>query len=128
MDPIKPIEGTVSNAQEQAIALTEVMRERYWQQRAEKATNTVKEPDTAVEVSTRQQKQKQPEKPAEAASTLPNTYAEFSVDRDTHRVVVRIIDGDSGELIRTIPPEKLAKEIANGKLQQNRIRRRDIRL
>ncbi len=127
MDPIKPIEGTVSNAQEQAIALTEVMRERYWQQQARKTTKVVKAPDTAVEVATRQKKQ--PDKSAETAkNVLPNTYAEFSVDRNTHRVVVRIIDGNSGELIRTIPPEKLAKEIASGKLQRNRVRRRDIRL
>ncbi len=127
MDPIKPIEGTVSNAQEQALALTEVMRERYWQQRAEQTTQTVRQPDEAVEVATRQKQQ--PDKPAQPApNTLHNTYAEFSVDRDTHRVVVRIIDGNSGELIRTIPPEDLAKEIAKGKLHQNQIRRRNIRL
>ncbi len=127
MDPIKPIEGTISNAQEQALALTEVMRERYWQQRAEQTTRTVREPDEAVEVATRQKQQ--PDKQAQpAAATLPNTYAEFSVDRDTHKVVVRIIDGNSGELIRTIPPEDLAKEIAKGKLRTSQIRRRSIRL
>ncbi len=127
MDPIKPIEGTISNAQEQALALTEVMRERYWQQRAEQTTRTVREPDEAVEVATRQKQQ--PDKRAQSATaTLPNTYAEFSVDRDTHKVVVRIIDGNSGELIRTIPPEDLAKEIAKGKLQTSQIRRRSIRL
>ncbi len=128
MDPIKPIEGTISNAQEQALALTEVMRERYWQQRAEQTTRTVREPDEAVEVATRQ-RQQQSDKPVQSASaTLHNTYAEFSVDRDTHKVVVRIIDGNSGELIRTIPPEDLAKEIAKGKLQTSQIRRRSIRL
>ena len=127
MDPIKPIEGTVNNSQEQALALTEVMRERYWQQRAERATQTVHQPDEPVEVATRHQKQ--PQKSTQPApGNLYNTYAEFSVDRDTHKVVVRIIDGNSGELIRTIPPEDLAKEIAKGKLHQNQIRRRNIRL
>lgn len=126
MDPIKPIEGTASNTKEQAIALTEVMRERYWQQRAEKNTQTVKAPDEAVELATRQKKE--PDKPAPSSNSVMNTYAEFSVDRDTHRVMVRIIDGNSGELIRTIPPENLAKELANGKLQRNQIRRRNIRL
>ncbi len=127
MDPIKPIEGTVNNAQEQALALTEAMRERYWQQQAEKTTRTVKAPNNAVEVATRQKQQ--PNKPTPpTVNNLHNTYAEFSVDHDTKRVIVRIIDGNSGELIRTIPPEDLAKEIAKGKLRQDQIRRRNMRL
>jgi flagellar protein FlaG len=31
----------------------------------------------------------------------------FSVDRSTGQVVIRIIDGESGEVIREIPPEEL---------------------
>lgn len=127
MDPIKPIEGTVSNSQEQAQALTEAMRERYWQQRAEKTSNTVEQSDQTAETKT--PPKEKPAKPAPKSATGAfNTYAEFSVDRDTKRVIVRIIDGNSGELVRTIPPEDLAKEIAKGKLKTTQIRRRSLRL
>jgi len=127
MDPIKPIEGTVSNAQEQAQALTEVLRERYWQQRADRTGNTVKQSDQTAEAKTAH-KEKQADPAPKAMSGVLNTYAEFSVDRETKRVIVRIIDGNSGELVRTIPPEDLAKEIAKGKLKTTQIRRRSLRL
>ncbi len=128
MDPIKPIEGTVSNAQEQALSLTEVMREHYWRQQAEQATHTVVASDKSVEVAVKREKQPTKKAPVQVSNSVHNTYAEFTVDRDSHKVIVRIIDGNSGELVRTIPPEDLAKEIAKGRLSQNQIRRRSIRL
>ncbi len=43
-----------------------------------------------------------------------NTEAEFSIDKDTNMVIVKIKDKDTGEVIRQIPPEvvlKIAKTI-----------------
>ena len=39
---------------------------------------------------------------------------------------MRIIDADSGKLVRTIPPDELAKEIAKGNLQPAQLRRRAV--
>ncbi len=42
----------------------------------------------------------------------------IEVDQDLHRVVVKILHGDSGEVIRQIPPQEvidLAKNLANHK-------------
>ncbi|BCX81408.1 flagellar protein FlaG [Methylomarinovum caldicuralii] len=36
---------------------------------------------------------------------------EFSIDRDTHKVVVKVLDAESGEVVRQIPP-KSALELA----------------
>ena len=38
---------------------------------------------------------------------VQNVKLNFSVDRFTGKVVVRVIDGESGEVIREIPPEEL---------------------
>jgi uncharacterized FlaG/YvyC family protein len=63
---------------------------------------------------------------SENSSSLRHTYAEFEVNRETHEVVVRIIDVDSGKLVRTIPPDQLAEEIVKGDIMPNRLRRRAV--
>lgn len=129
MEPIKPIEGTVNHSQDQATALTEVMRERYWHSKAEQAAQTVQRGDESANV--KQKREGRPDdKKAKAPknSVIHNTFAEFTVDSETHEVIVRIFDGDSGDLIRTLPPEKLAEEIAKGNFRPEQIRRRNIRL
>ncbi|MDH5741594.1 MAG: flagellar protein FlaG [Nitrospira sp.] len=43
---------------------------------------------------------------------------QIEVDQDLHRVIVKIVKGDSGEVIRQIPPQEvidLAKDLANHK-------------
>ncbi len=52
--------------------------------------------------------------------------AEFEIDKETHMVIVRIKDPDSGDIIRQIPPEvavKLSKNIAEllGVLMDERV-------
>lgn len=42
---------------------------------------------------------------------------QFSVDEDSGRTIITVIDSDSGEIIRQIPPEevmKIAKSVAGG--------------
>jgi len=128
MEPIKPIEGTVSNSQDQAAALTEVMRERYWHNKAEQATQTVQQGDESAEVKQKREGQSDKKAKAPQSGLIHNTFAEFTVDSETHEVIVRIFNGDTGDLIRTLPPEKLAEEIAKGHFRPEQIRRRNIRL
>ncbi len=45
---------------------------------------------------------------------------QFSVDNDSGRTVIRVLDADTGELIRQIPPEEfmsIADKAKNGELQ-----------
>ena len=54
------------------------------------------------------------EKRLEKLKKIFRTQAEFSVDKDTNMVIVKIKDTETGEVIRQIPPEvvvKLAKTI-----------------
>jgi uncharacterized FlaG/YvyC family protein len=112
MDLIKPIERVVDDIQGQGIALADVMRERQYQQRAHELP--------AVKQTAASQK------PAERRTGTRQSYAQFEVSRDTHDVTVRIIDAETGELIRTVPPEDLAREIAEGNLHPDQLRRRAV--
>lgn len=38
-----------------------------------------------------------------------NTSVHFRVDDDTHRVVVKVVDANSGETVRQIPPEDMIR-------------------
>ena len=42
-------------------------------------------------------------------SPMPDSYVQFVIHRASKEVTVRIIDRQSGEVIRTIPPEELLK-------------------
>jgi len=123
MEVINPIEGVGRDPQGQESALAEVVRENYWKQRAQKAK--------VVEASTENTKtagkgQNQSRERSEPQITTRQTYAEFEIDKETHEILVRIFDAESGELVRSIPPEKLAEEIAKGKLYPNQLRRRAV--
>lgn len=64
-------------------------------------------------------------KPSERAVALLNDFIksqqqqlEFSMDKATNRIVLRVIDTSSGELIRQVPSEDwlhLAQSLANGR-------------
>ncbi len=46
------------------------------------------------------------------------SHLQIEVDQELHRVIVKILKGDSGEVIRQIPPQEvidLAKNLANHK-------------
>lgn len=120
MEPIKPVEGVSHENQGQASPLAEVLRDGYWQQRAQEIP-PVEAEEQAAEVTEKRRGQAQ-EKPAKTR----HTYAEFEVNRETHEVIVRIIDADSGKLVRTIPPDQLAREIARGNFHPSQLRRRAV--
>ena len=122
MEPIKPVEGTLKDGEGQASVLAEVVRENYWKQRA-KDMPPVEASDETSGPAQKQQGQ-EPEKPARAGPQ--RTYAEFEINQDTREVIVRIIDAETGKLVRSIPPEELAKEIVKGNLYPNQLRRRAI--
>lgn len=121
MDPIKPIEGILKDSEGQALALADVVRERYWKQKAAE-TPPVEASAEAPELAHKRQEHEANNSPAQAQ----RTYAEFEINRETREVIVRVIDAESGKLIRTIPPDELAKEIIKGNFQPNQLRRRAI--
>jgi|LSQX01.2.fsa_nt_gb hypothetical protein len=41
-------------------------------------------------------------------------YAEFEVQPDTGEVLVKIIDGETGKIIRTVPPDELMEAVRSG--------------
>ena len=123
MEPIKPLEGVNRETQGQESPLAEMVRENYWKQRAKKAT-TVEANKESADLAGKGQNLA--EEHSEAKISARHTYAEFEIDKKTHEVLVRIIDAESGELVRSIPPEKLAEEIAKGKLHPNQLRRRAV--
>ncbi len=59
--------------------------------------------------------QQQSEKNSQLASILANNHLsrvvqlDFEMDKDTKRVIVRMVDRDSGEVIRQIPPEEVLR-------------------
>jgi len=47
---------------------------------------------------------------------VSHTYAQFEVDSDSHKISVRIIDAQSGKIIRSIPPDELSRLISDQNL------------
>ncbi len=122
IEPIKPVEGSIKASEGQSSALAEVVRARYWKQLAQKMP-----PVESSEESS--QPKGKPNGQVEAKvlpPTIHSTFAEFEINRDTAEVLVRIFDADSGDLVRTIPPDQLAKEIVEGKLFPNQLRRKAV--
>lgn len=137
MNPINPVESAAPETpQERAAAITQIMRTRYWQQRAHDA-QSVRQKGKAEEAKTDAEDQKQRSDRVEAKQEEPvvetdpppglnDIYAEFETDEETRQIVVRIFDGRTGELVRTIPPDQLAEELARGDVPLERIRRRSV--
>lgn len=123
VEPIKPLEGTLKEADGQTSALADMVRARYWKQLAQKMPPVDSGEETALP---EEQKEPPAEKSAESKVKMRHTYAEFEINKETHEVYVRIFDASSGDLVRTIPPDELAKEIAKGNLQPNQLRRRAV--
>lgn len=124
MEPIKPVEGIVKDAEGQSAALADMVRARYWKQMAQKL------PPVESGEETTKAKPEQKNKTADVSSKpkmqARHTFAEFEINQETREVLVRIYDAESGELVRSIPPDELAKEIAKGNLQPNQLRRRAV--
>lgn len=120
MEPVKPVTGLKSD-EGQASVLAEVIREGYWRQRAQEKTQVVEESENTTEVMQRRRSQSETKQ-----VQMRHTYVQFEVNRDTHDIIVRIIDADSGKLLRTLPPDELAKEIIKGNFHPSQLRRRAV--
>lgn len=66
--------------------------------------------------------ERQSEPPAaEIETTSPairRVRLQYQVELATRKVTVLIMDADTGEILRTIPPEELARELARLRLQR----------
>ena len=68
-------------------------------------------PRSAVQAPVQQKPEPAPQQIQQALQTInralqtSNSNLEFRIDQSTHRTVVRVIDGESGELIRQIPSD-----------------------
>jgi uncharacterized FlaG/YvyC family protein len=122
VEPIKPIEGMLRDGEGQASVMAGVVRENYWKQKAQE----VPEVESGEEAGKADQQEKASPKDQAPTMRTSHTYAEFEINKDTREVIVRIIDGETGNLVRTIPPDELAKELIRGKLLPNQLRRRAI--
>jgi uncharacterized FlaG/YvyC family protein len=126
MDLVKPIEGAVNDVRGQSIAVAQQLQARYNEQRAQQLPPPPP-PDASEPVAEERREHSRPTEEARTPTiSMRHTYAEFEVSRENHEVTVRIIDGQTGKLIRTIPPEELAREIARGNLYPNQLRRRAV--
>jgi len=52
----------------------------------------------------------------ERQAAISHTYAQFEVDSESHKISVRIIDAQSGKIIRSIPPDELSRLISDQNL------------
>lgn len=127
MEPVKPIEGVAPDKPTQAMIMADIVRERYYSQRA-RETAPIESSNNVAETKDKRPKQSEEKPAASGEGSLRHTYAEFDINQETREVLVRIFDGDTGELIRVIPPEELAREIAAGNLPLARMRRLTIHL
>lgn len=121
MDSIKSIDGIIKDSEGQISALADVARERYWQKQAQ-VLPPVEAAKDAVAINEKHRDQTQEKLLVQSN----HTYVEFEINKDTREVIVRIIEAESGKLIRTIPPDELAKEIIKGNFQPNQLRRRAV--
>jgi uncharacterized FlaG/YvyC family protein len=126
MDLVKPIEGALNDARGQGVAVVQQVQARYNEQRAQQLP-PVEAPDASERAAAeRKERGNQAEEVRPQHTSMRHTYAEFEVSRENHEVTVRIIDAQTGRLVRTIPPEELAREIARGNLYPNQLRRRAV--
>ncbi|MCB0209140.1 MAG: flagellar protein FlaG [Anaerolineae bacterium] len=124
MEPIRPIEGISKGNQSQGNPLNQVIYENYWQKRTKEKVSNVEASSDATGTANEHHQTKSDEK--QVKIQMSHTYAEFEIDQETREVLVRIIDAESGKLVRSIPPEKLAEEIAKGNLYPHQLKRRAV--
>ena len=48
-------------------------------------------------------------KDAPRDATFPTSYAQFSINAETHRLSIKIVDAATNEVIREIPPEQVER-------------------
>ena len=126
MDLIKPIERDVNEARGQKTIVAEAAQERRYEQAAARLP-AVEAADRAQRIKESDSKPAPPPeaKPAPVASAS-HTDLEYKVNKDTGDVTVLVRDRESGKLLRTIPADELAHELARGNLQPNRLRRQAV--
>jgi uncharacterized FlaG/YvyC family protein len=122
MDAINPIEGINKGTQHHKPSVSEINYQAYWKRQAQEEAPVAAADESKLNSGTDQRQTNAQSK----HFPLRQTYAEFEVNQKTREVFVRIIDADSGELIRTLPPDKLAEEIAKGNLHPRQLRRKAV--
>lgn len=70
------------------------------------AVNAAKVPEKVEQTQEEQQREKAVEKINESLKLL-NTQLEFEMSKSDARVIIRVKDSSTGEVIREIPPEEL---------------------
>lgn len=95
---------------------------------AHKVVSPKTSPSTTVKSSQQPARQPSPEELKSAVKVInqvlrqSNHSLEFSVDNDTKRPIVKLVDTDTGELIRQIPSEEtLAISRSIGQFQQGQL-------
>jgi hypothetical protein len=110
MGPITPLEGVWIDTRDRVYSLTDRIRSFY-------ATRPPQKGMIAEAMTERIQAPVQPVDAVEPSSPvehwLRETYTEYEVRQETNELIVRIIDAGSGEIVRVVPAEELAKELAN---------------
>jgi len=114
MEKVDKIQGAMQTDRTQAIIAIETAR-RYSESQAQRV-----EPKPVGESTGRVVEEDSPGPTAPQgkdngrhAPRISRTYAQFEVDSETHEVSVRIVDMETGEIIRTIPPDELARLVSD---------------
>lgn len=121
----QPIQQT-QQLQEEKMKITEAGREAQYQNSAVQADNRTaavprveeksKENDTGGQGKQEEQQQKYQEKIKKAVeqmnAKLYNSEAIFGIHDKTNRVVIKIVDKESKEVLKELPPEKTLDMIA----------------
>ncbi len=81
-------------------------------QRAPEATQRSSEPTRPVGVSVAEEVAKVVEDVNAVVHQVASTKITFDIDEDTGRSVVRVLDKETGEVIRQVPPEELLTLVA----------------
>ncbi|MDN5332084.1 MAG: flagellar protein FlaG [Tepidanaerobacteraceae bacterium] len=109
IEGVKSIDIHLVNANNRASKEAEISRENF--KKSPESPETVS--DASIKKFTENDLKDIAEDLEDFAIEIKNTRFEFSIHEETKRVIVRIYDKESNELISEIPPEKFLDLIAN---------------
>ncbi len=113
MEQVEKIQGTVQSDRTQTMVAMETAR-RFSEAQAQRVElKRLGEASRGVVEGEDNPSRLQDRGNGEFASHVSRTYAQFEVNSETHEVSVRIVDMESGEVVRTIPPDELSRLVSN---------------
>lgn len=113
MDQVEKIQGTTQPDRTQTIVTMETTR-RFSEAQAQRVElKRLGEASRRVVEGGDRSSRSQVRGNGEFAEHVSRTYAQFEVNSETHEVSVRIVDRETGEVVRTIPPDELARLVSN---------------